>query len=99
MPAHVSLQCSDLAASARFYDDVLAPLGGGRVMDVGDAIGYGIPPVATFWIGRQQTGDGFGEPHTASRAPARDAVQAFFDAPLTFGAEPLPEPQLWPQYD
>ena len=99
MLAHVSIQCSDLAASARFYDDVLAPLGGGRVMDVGDAIGYGIPPVPTFWIGRQQTGDGFRETHVAFRAPDRDAVQAFFDAALTFGAEPLHEPQLWPQYD
>ena len=71
MLAHVSIQCADLDASAAFYDAVLAPLGGGRVMDVGDAIGYGVPPSATFWIGRQQTGDGFRETHIAFQAPDR----------------------------
>ena len=30
--------------------------------------------------------------------PTRDAVQAFFHAALSTGAEPLHEPQLWPQY-
>jgi catechol 2,3-dioxygenase-like lactoylglutathione lyase family enzyme len=99
MLAHVSIQCAELEASARFYDAVLAPLGGGRVMDVGDAIGYGVPPAATFWIGRQQTGNGFRETHIAFRAPDRQAVQAFFDAALAAGAEPLHAPQLWPQYD
>jgi len=29
---HVSLQCADVAASAAFYDAVLATLGGRRVM-------------------------------------------------------------------
>ncbi len=64
----------------------------------GDAIGYGVPPSATFWIGRQQTGDGFRETHIAFQAPDRDAVRAFYDAALAIGAEPLHEPQLWPQY-
>jgi catechol 2,3-dioxygenase-like lactoylglutathione lyase family enzyme len=99
MLAHVSIQCGDLAASARFYDDVLAPLGGRRVMDLGDAIGYGVPPVATFWIGRQQTGDGFRETHIAFQAPDRAAVRSFFEAALASGAEPLHEAQLWPVYD
>jgi catechol 2,3-dioxygenase-like lactoylglutathione lyase family enzyme len=99
MLAHVSMQCADLRASARFYDAVLAPLGGARVMEVGDdAIGYGIPPTADFWIGRQQTGDGFRETHIAFVAPDRRAVRAFFEAALAIGAEPLHEPQLWPQY-
>jgi catechol 2,3-dioxygenase-like lactoylglutathione lyase family enzyme len=100
MLAHVSIQCADLDASARFYDAVLAPLGGARVMEVGhDAIGYGVPPAADFWIGRQQTGDGFRETHIAFVAPDRGAVRAFFDAALAAGAEPLHEPQLWPEYD
>ena len=34
---HLSIQCSDTAASAAFYDVVLAPLGGLRVMDFGVA--------------------------------------------------------------
>jgi catechol 2,3-dioxygenase-like lactoylglutathione lyase family enzyme len=99
MLAHVSIQCADLDASTRFYDAVLAPLGGARVMEVGDdAIGYGIPPAAVFWIGRQQTGDGFRETHIAFAAPDRGAVGAFFDAALATGAEPLHPPQVWPQY-
>jgi len=32
---HLSIQCADLAASAAFYDAVLAPLGGQRIMDFG----------------------------------------------------------------
>ena len=40
---HVSIQCADMAASASFYDTVLAPLGGRRIMDFGVAIGYGTP--------------------------------------------------------
>jgi len=98
MLAHVSIQCADMDASARFYDAIFASLGEGRVMEVGDAIGYGIPPSATFWIARQQTGDGFRETHIAFQAPDRAAVRAFFEAALSTGAEPLHEPQLWPQY-
>ncbi len=95
---HISIQCADFARSASFYDAVLAPLGGGRVMEFGPAIGYGIPPNPTFWIGEQQTGDGFRETHIAFAAPDRDAVRAFFDAARETGAEVLHEPRLWPEY-
>jgi catechol 2,3-dioxygenase-like lactoylglutathione lyase family enzyme len=98
MLAHVSIQCADLRASAPFYDAVLAPLLGVRVLEVDDAIGYGVPPSATFWIGQQQTGEGFRETHIAFQAPDRDAVRAFFHTALSTGAEPLHEPRLWPQY-
>ncbi len=67
-------------------------------MEFGPAIGYGVPPNPTFWIGQQQTGDGFRETHIAFTAADRAAVHAFFDAALSIGAEPLHEPQLWPQY-
>ena len=65
---HISIQCADIAKSAAFYDAVLTPLGGGRVMDFGGAIGYGIPPMPTFWIGAQETGEGFRESHIAFSA-------------------------------
>ena len=58
---HLSIQCADMAASKVFYDTVLAPLGGGRVMDFGDVIGYGVPPAPEFWIGPKTTGEGFRE--------------------------------------
>jgi catechol 2,3-dioxygenase-like lactoylglutathione lyase family enzyme len=98
MLAHVSIQCADFDRSAEFYDAVLSPLGGGRVMVDGDAIGYGVPPAPTFWIGRQQTGDGFRETHFAFLAPDRAAVRAFVEAARATGAEVLHEPKVWPEY-
>ena len=95
---HLSLQCADITASAEFYDAVLAPLGGSRVMDFGEAIGYGIPPMPDFWIGQQVTGEGFRESHVAFNAPDRAAVRAFFDAAVEAKAEVLHEPRLWPEY-
>jgi catechol 2,3-dioxygenase-like lactoylglutathione lyase family enzyme len=95
---HVSVQCSDIAASSAFYDAVLAPLGGERVMDFGVAIGYGVPPAPDFWIGQQTTGNGFRESHLAFSAADRSAVRAFFDAAVGAGAEVLHEPRVWPEY-
>lgn len=95
---HVSIQCADLAASAAFYDAVLAPLGGRRVLDFGEAIGYGVPPMPDFWIGRQATGEGFRESHLAFTAPDRAAVHAFLEAATAHGAEVLHQPRVWPEY-
>ena len=77
---HISIQCADVPASAAFYDAVLAPLGGGRVMDFGDVIGYGIGSKPDFWIGPQNTGEGFRESHIAFVARDRETVRAFFEA-------------------
>ena len=68
---HVSIQCADVTASAAFYDAVLATIGGGRVMDFGEVIGFGIAPKPDFWIGAQTTGNGFRESHIAFAAPNR----------------------------
>jgi catechol 2,3-dioxygenase-like lactoylglutathione lyase family enzyme len=95
---HVAIQCADLPASAAFYDAVLAPLGGVRVMDFGVAIGYGVPPMPDFWLGRFDSGEGFRESHLAFRAPDRAAVRQFFEAAVKAGAEVLHEPRLWPEY-
>ena len=95
---HLSIQCADTDASAAFYDTVLAPLGGTRIMEFGPVIGYGVPPMPDFWIGPHETGDGLKESHIAFSAPDRDAVQAFFDAAVGAGAEVLHEPRLWPEY-
>jgi catechol 2,3-dioxygenase-like lactoylglutathione lyase family enzyme len=94
---HLSIQCTDVAASATFYDTVLATIGGRRVMDFGEVIGYG-EQFPDFWIGPHSTGEGFRESHIAFRAPSRDAVQAFFDAAVALGAEVLHEPRVWPEY-
>jgi catechol 2,3-dioxygenase-like lactoylglutathione lyase family enzyme len=95
---HVGFQCSDLPASAAFYDAVLAPLGYARVMSFDEAIGYGPPEEPDFWIGIFDSGEGFRESHIAFKADSRDAVQAFFDAATSAGAEVLHEPRVWPEY-
>jgi len=95
---HLSVQCSDVAASAAFYDAVLAPLGGARVLDFGGAVGFGMAGKPEFWIGGQVSGEGFRESHIAFAAPSREAVRAFFDAAVGAGALVLHEPRLWPEY-
>lgn len=95
---HLSIQCADVAASAAFYDTVLAPIGGTRVVEFGPVIGFGVPPMPDFWIGPHQTGEGFKESHIAFSAPNRDAVRAFLAAATAAGAEVLHEPRLWPEY-
>ncbi len=95
---HLSIQCADIAASAAFYDATLATIGGRRIMDFGDTIGYGVPPMPDFWLGPQTTGQGFRESHIAFSAPDRASVDAFFEAAEAAGAEVLHPPRLWPEY-
>ena len=95
---HLSIQCADVAASAAFYDAVLAPLGGSRIRDFGEVVGYGVPPKPDFWIGPQSAGQGFRECHIAFTAADRAKVDAFFAAARNAGAEVLHEPRVWPEY-
>jgi len=95
---HLSIQCADLDASAAFYDKTLATIGGQRIMDFGDSIGYGVPPMPDFWLGKQTTGQGFRESHIAFSAPDRAAVDAFFEAAKQASAEVFHPPRLWPEY-
>ncbi len=95
---HISIQCADVAASAAFYDAVLAPLGGRRVMDFGDSVGFGVGQKPDFWIGPRTTGEGFRECHIAFSASGRATVRAFFDSAVSHGADVLHEPRVWPEY-
>lgn len=95
---HLSIQCADVPASRAFYDRVLAPLGGERIFEFGNVVGYGVPPMPDFWIGPQATGEGFRECHIAFSAPDRATVRAFFEAAKASGAEVLHEPRVWPEY-
>ncbi len=88
---HLSIQCNDVTASAAFYDTVLAQLGGTRVLDFGQVIGFGVPPMPDFWIG-PCTGGAFREVHVAFAAPDRAAVDAFFEAAVGTGAQVLHPP-------
>ena len=95
---HLSIQCADVAASARFYDRVLAAVGGQRLMDFGNVIGYGAGGKPDFWLGPQATGEGFRESHIAFAAPTRDAVREFFQRAVDVGVGVLHPPRLWPEY-
>jgi catechol 2,3-dioxygenase-like lactoylglutathione lyase family enzyme len=98
---HLSIQCADATASAAFYDAVLAPLGGERIMDFGEVIGFGINGQPTFWIGPREhaaPGQAAHPPHIAFIAPDRAAVRAFHQAAVDLGAEELHAPRLWPEY-
>jgi catechol 2,3-dioxygenase-like lactoylglutathione lyase family enzyme len=95
---HVAIQCADVTASAAFYDVVLAPLGGRRVMDFGTVVGFGVADKPDFWLGPQATGEGFRESHLAFEATSRPAVDEFFAAAVGMGAEVLHPPREWPEY-
>jgi len=95
---HLAIQCADVHASAAFYDTVLATIGGQRILDFGEVIGYGVPPQPDFWLGARTTGEGFRESHIAFSAPDRAAVDAFLEAARGIGAEVLHEARVWPEY-
>jgi len=95
---HLSIQCADMPASAAFYDTVLGTIGGRRILDFGQVVGYGVPPMPDFWLGPCMTGEGFREVHIAFQAPNRAAVRAFFDAAVAAGAGVLHEPAVQAEY-
>ena len=98
---HLGINCSDLAASAAFYDKVLGTLGFTRIMDFEVALGYG-KDKPDFWLGRQpDEGPASGpnrEIHVAFEAADTAAVRAFFEAATGMGAEVLHEPRMFPEY-
>lgn len=94
---HIGVQADDLAASAAFYDAVLAPLGGHRILDHGVAIGYGTDH-PDFWIGTATDAIPNRQSHIAFQASSRSVVRAFFDAAVALGAEVLHGPRVFPEY-
>jgi catechol 2,3-dioxygenase-like lactoylglutathione lyase family enzyme len=95
---HLAIQCADVAASAAFYDAVLAPLDGARAGEFGDVIGYGVGGRPMFWLGPLTTGEPNREIHIAFPARDRAVVRAFFEAAVMAGATVLHEPRVWPEY-
>ena len=96
---HLGIQCTDVSASAEFYDAVLAPLGGRRLMEpMPGIVGYGVD-TPDFWLGPlSENHTGWREDHIAFVASTRADVRAFFEAAVAAGAEVLHEPQEWPIY-
>lgn len=98
---HFGINCANYVESQEFYDKVLHVLGYHRVMDFGEAVGYGTDGKPSFWIADAAAGDANGpnrEVHIAFAAKDAESVQAFFHTALALGVEPLHEPRLWPEY-
>lgn len=95
---HFGINVADMPGSAHFYDHVLATLGYGRVMDFGEAIGYGPAQAAVFWISSAAADASNREAHIAFAAADRSAVDAFHAAAVSLGAEVLHAPREWPEY-
>ena len=86
---HFGINCADWESSKAFYDKVLGVLGYTRQLDYQVAIGYGKDGKPDFWIADMNAGDAAGpnrEVHFAFQAADTDAVTAFYDAAVEFGA-------------
>jgi catechol 2,3-dioxygenase-like lactoylglutathione lyase family enzyme len=94
---HLSIQVADVGISAAFYDAVLGTLGGRRILDFGNVIGYGVD-FPSFWIGLESSPMPMKEVHIAFVAPDRAKVVAFRDTAAALGAEVLHEPRVFPEY-
>jgi catechol 2,3-dioxygenase-like lactoylglutathione lyase family enzyme len=96
---HVGVQCRDLAASRRFFEQLLAPLQITVAMDYGEALGFAGPDgFPTFWISQTPLGGGSEEVHLAFRAQDRTTVEAVHTAAVALEAEVLHAPREWPEY-
>ena len=94
---HFGINCTDLDASAAFYDKVLGTLGHRRLMDFEVAIGYGSEQ-PQFWIARWEGAEANREIHVGFSAPDAETVRAFHAAAMELGAEELHAPRQWPEY-
>ena len=99
---HVSIAVADFETALEFYDAALRPLGIKRLMSYGateervDHVGFGSGFKPFFWVGRGKPVEGY--VHFAFPAPARAAVDEFYDAALRAGGSDNGPPGLRPQY-
>jgi catechol 2,3-dioxygenase-like lactoylglutathione lyase family enzyme len=97
---HLSIGVSDVAASGRFYDAVLAPLGYRRLYDSADALGYGATdPV--LWVQKSEhpvPADPRSGLHICFAAPDRGSVEAFHRAALSTSGKDNGKPGHRPDY-
>ena len=97
---HISIGVRDLAASAKFYDAALVPLGYVRMIVRETTIGYG-KQYPDFWLNERRamapvapsTGT-----HICLRASSPEAVKAFYDVAMSAGATSDGPPGSRPEY-
>jgi catechol 2,3-dioxygenase-like lactoylglutathione lyase family enzyme len=95
---HVSIAVRDLAASTRFYEAVLAPLGMTRLETRLATVGFG-KSYPEFWLNTRKdmsaSGDGA---HVCLRARSTEIVDAFHAAALATGGASDGVPGLRPHH-
>ena len=98
---HIGLRVRDLAASLRFYEAALAPLGHVRGPRDGPSAGFGPPGGPALWLYGTEDAAGRGV-HLAFRAATRSAVARFHEAAFGAGGRdnggPGPRPDYGPAY-
>ena len=92
---HIGLTVSDYAASKRFFEQALAPLGYQVIMEFGRSAGFGVGAKPDFWISEGTT---TAPAHIAFASPDRSTVGAFHEAALSAGGRDNGAPGLRPDY-
>lgn len=96
---HVDLLVRDLAASRRFYEAALAPLGFGLVQEEATSCVFGVKGAEDFGINLVAPDDmPTTGAHVAFVAENREAVNAFYAAALQFGGKGKQAPSFHPEY-
>ena len=96
---HLSIQCADVEASAAFYDTVLATIGGTRILDFGEVIGYGVPAHARLLARPPHApARASGSPTSPSPPPTGRRSTRSSRRAGGAGAEVLHEARVWPEY-
>ena len=99
---HLGLRVKDLAASVRFYQAALAPLGCVLASQGEDYAGLGPPGAPGLWLHAAPAGGPRAGTHVAFKAPNQEAVHAFHAAGLQTGGSdngaPGPRPDYSPSY-
>ena len=93
---HVVVNVRDLAASRRFYEQALAPLGYQVVMAFPETVGFGIAGKPDFWIGRRQPIHS--NLHVSFSCARRGLVRDFYDAALKAGGKDNGPPGIREMY-
>lgn len=101
---HLGFTVADYRRSRAFYEQALAPLGYGLVMEVTremtggyEGCGFGPPGRPQFWIG-VGTGEAGRGMHIAFVAQTRAQVDAFYAAAIAAAGTDNGPPGLRPQY-
>lgn len=97
---HVSIGVRNVAASKRFYDAALQPLGYQCLSDSAESLGYGAK-TPVLWINAAQqpvTADSRSGLHFCFSAPNRKSVDGFHVAGLASGGQDNGRPGLRADY-